>query len=267
MKIKINKTKIVATFGPSCYKENTLMSMVSEGVDVFRFNFSHGTYEQHLAGVKIIRSINEKYGLNIGILADLQGPKIRLGKVSNEFEWLKTGDLIELSSEQGISTGKKLFVSYPLLENDVKPGEVILIDDGKIKVQVIRTNGKNKVQAKVLHGGKISSHKGVNFPQTKTTVPSLTAKDKKDLKFALETGFNWIALSFVRSADDIRGVKKIVGKRNSYIKVMAKIEKPEALTQIDEIIKASDGIMIARGDLAVEVAQEKMPLIQKDIIR
>jgi len=267
MKIKVNKTKIVATFGPACQQEKTLLSMIAEGVDVFRFNFSHGTHDQHLAGVNIIRKVNEKHGLNIGILADLQGPKIRLGTVANEFEMLKTGTLVTLTSQKGVSTAERLCISYDLLEKDVKPGEVILIDDGKVKVQVVRSNGKDAVQAKVIHGGKISSNKGVNFPQTKTTVPSLTPKDKKDLQFALETGFNWIALSFVRKAEDITALKKMVGKRNSYIKVMAKIEKPEALTELDEIIRASDGIMIARGDLAVEVAQERMPLIQKDIIR
>jgi pyruvate kinase len=267
MKIKVNKTKIVATFGPACQQEKTLLSMIAEGVDVFRFNFSHGTHDQHLAGVNIIRKVNEKHGLNIGILADLQGPKIRLGIVANEFEMLKTGTMVTLTSQKGISTAERLCISYDLLEKDVKPGEVILIDDGKVKVQVIRSNGKDAVLAKVIHGGKISSNKGVNFPQTKTTVPSLTPKDKKDLQFALETGFNWIALSFVRKAEDITALKKMVGKRNSYIKVMAKIEKPEALTELDEIIRASDGIMIARGDLAVEVAQERMPLIQKDIIR
>jgi pyruvate kinase len=267
MKVSVNKTKIVATYGPSCSDINVLTEMVRNGLDVVRFNMSHGTHEQHLDGMKKVRAINDEHNLNIAILIDLQGPKIRLGEVRDNMEVLEKDQIVEITNKPSISTFKKLFVSYTPLPREVKPGESILIDDGKIELKVIETNGKDTVMARVISGGKISNHKGVNLPHTKTTVPALTEKDKKDLKFAIENGANWIALSFVRSAKDVKSLKKIIGEKNSYMKVMAKIEKPEALEELDAIIDAADGIMIARGDLAVEVPQEKMPLIQKDIIK
>ncbi len=267
MKININKTKIIATYGPSCADKSILLEMVKAGVDVFRFNFSHGSYEQHLEGFKYVKQLATELDVNIGILADLQGPKIRLGKVRDNHEVLEVGQTIEITNKECVSTFKRLYVSYEQLPQETNPGEIIMIDDGKIELKVISTNNVDTVIARVVTGGKISSNKGVNLPDTKTTVPALTEKDKRDLKFAMENGANWIALSFVRSPRDVRQLKEIIGEKNSYMKVMAKIEKPEALDEIDEIIKAADGIMIARGDLAVEVAQEKMPLIQKDIIK
>lgn len=267
MKININKTKIIATYGPSCADKNVMLEMVKAGVDVFRFNFSHGSYEQHLEGFKRVKQLATELDLNIGILADLQGPKIRLGKVRDNYEVLEAGQTVEITNKECISTFKKLYVSYETLPQEANPGEIILIDDGKIELKVLETNNIDTVVAKVITGGKISSNKGVNLPDTKTTVPALTDKDKRDLDFAIANGANWIALSFVRSPRDVRQLKEIVGDRNSYLKVMAKIEKPEALKEIDDIIKAADGIMIARGDLAVEVPQERMPLIQKDIIK
>ncbi|MFN8292949.1 MAG: pyruvate kinase [Chitinophagales bacterium] len=267
MKININKTKIIATYGPSCADKNIMLEMVKAGVDVFRFNFSHGSYEQHLEGFKRVKQLATELDLNIGILADLQGPKIRLGKVRDNHEVLETGQTVEITNKECVSTFKRLYVSYEPLPQEATPGEVILIDDGKIELKVIETNKVDTVIAQVITGGKISSNKGVNLPDTKTTVPALTEKDKRDLDFALANGANWIALSFVRSPRDIHQLKEIVGDKNSYLKVMAKIEKPEALTEIDEIIKTADGIMIARGDLAVEVPQERMPLIQKDIVK
>jgi pyruvate kinase len=267
MKININKTKIIATYGPSCADKNILLEMVKGGVDVFRFNFSHGTYDDHLAGFKMVKQLSTELDLNIGILADLQGPKIRLGKVRDNHEVLEAGQIVEITNVPSESTFKRLYVSYAALPQETNPGESILIDDGKIELKVIETNNVDLVKARVITGGKISSNKGVNLPDTKTTVPALTPKDRKDLDFAIANGANWIALSFVRSPRDVRELKEIVGAKNSYLKVMAKIEKPEALKEIDDIIKAADGIMIARGDLAVEVPQERMPLIQKDIIK
>lgn len=267
MKININKTKIIATYGPSCANKQVMLEMVKAGVDVFRFNFSHGTYEQHLEGFKYVKQLATELDLNIGILADLQGPKIRLGKVRDNHEVLEAGQTVEITNKECISTFKRLYVSYETLPQEANPGEMILIDDGKIELKVLETNNKDTIIAKVITGGKISSNKGVNLPDTKTTVPALTEKDKRDLDFAIANGANWIALSFVRSPRDVRQLKEIVGDKNSYLKIMAKIEKPEALKEIDDIIKAADGIMIARGDLAVEVPQEKMPLIQKDIIK
>jgi pyruvate kinase len=266
MKVRVNKTKIVATYGPACSDISVMEEMVRSGLDVFRFNMSHGHHDQHLEGIKKVRQINKTHGLNIAILADLQGPKIRIGQVRDNMEVLEQGREVEITNKECISTFKKLYINYQHLPKEVEPGDSILIDDGKIELKVLKTNRRDKITAKVVIGGKISNNKGVNLPDTKTSVPALTEKDRKDLRFAIENGANWIALSFVRSANDVLELKKIIGKKNSYMKVMAKIEKPEALKEIDEIIKAADGIMIARGDLAVEVPQERMPVIQKDII-
>lgn len=266
MKVRVNKTKIVATFGPACSKKEIMEDMVRNGLDVFRFNMSHGDHKQHLDGFEKVRQINKEHNLNIAILADLQGPKIRIGEVRDNMEVLEQGREVEITNKECISTFKKIYINYPPLPKEVEIGDSILINDGRIELKVLSTNRKDKIIAKVIVGGKISNNKGVNLPDTKTSVPALTEKDKKDLKFAIANGANWIALSFVRSPEDVLSLKKILGKKNSYMKVMAKIEKPEALKDIDEIIKASDGIMIARGDLAVEVPQERMPLIQKDII-
>ena len=266
MKVRINKTKIIATYGPACSKIEVMEDMVRSGVDVFRFNMSHGDQKQHLDGFQKVWQINKKHNLHIAILADLQGPKIRIGEVRDNMEVLEQGREVEITNKECVSTFKKLYISYPNLPKEVEQGDAILIDDGRIELKVLSTNRKDKIIAKVITGGKISNNKGVNLPDTKTTVPALTEKDKKDLKFAIANGANWIALSFVRSPQDVIELKNIIGKKNSYMKVMAKIEKPEALKELDEIIKVSDGIMIARGDLAVEVPQERMPLIQKDII-
>ncbi|HEY0262797.1 MAG TPA: pyruvate kinase [Chitinophagales bacterium] len=267
MKATVNKTKIVATWGPACEDKNVMREMILNGVNVFRFNFSHGAHEKHLEGFKKVKQLATETELNIGILADLQGPKIRVGKVLENAQILETDSEVEVTTEEMISTSQKIFVSYSNLAKEAKEGDALLIDDGRMELLVLSTDGKKTLRAKVIVGGKLSNNKGVNLPDTKTTVPALTEKDKKDLLFAIENGANWIALSFVRSAKDVIDLKKIVGEKNSYLKVMAKIEKPEALEEIDEIIDAADGIMIARGDLAVEVPQEKMPLIQKDIIK
>ncbi len=266
MKVRVNKTKIIATYGPACSKIEVMEDMVRNGVDVFRFNMSHGDHKQHIEGYQKVRQINKEHNLNIAILADLQGPKIRIGEVRDNMEVLEQGREVEITNKECISTFKKLYISYHNLPKEVEPGDAILIDDGRIELKVLSTNRRDKIIAKVVTGGKISNNKGVNLPDTKTTVPALTDKDKKDLKFAIANGANWIALSFVRSPQDVLDLKNIIGKKNSYMKVMAKIEKPEALKELDDIIKVSDGIMIARGDLAVEVPQERMPLIQKDII-
>lgn len=266
-KTTINKTKIVATWGPACEDKKIMREMVLNGVNVFRFNFSHGEHEKHLDGFKKVKQIATETEVNIGILADLQGPKIRVGKVLENAQILETNSEIEVTTNEVISTSKKIFISYPSLAKEAKEGDAILIDDGRIELRVLSTDNKNTLRVKVIVGGKLSNNKGVNLPDTKTKVPALTEKDKRDLLFAIEHGANWIALSFVRSAKDVQALKQIVGEKNSYLKVMAKIEKPEALTELDAIIDAADGIMIARGDLAVEVPQEKMPLIQKDIIK
>lgn len=267
MKVKVSKTKIVATYGPACSDVKVMEEMVGNGVDVFRFNMSHGSHDFHLEGFNKVWQINHNHNLNIAVLVDLQGPKIRIGQVRDNMEVLETGQEVEITNKECISTFKKIYINYKTLPSEVQPGDAILIDDGRIELKVLTTNRKDKITATVVTGGKISNNKGVNLPDTKTSIPALTEKDRKDLRFAIHNGANWVALSFVRSAQDILELKQIIGKKNSYLKVMAKIEKPEALKCIDEIIQAADGIMIARGDLAVEVPQEKMPLIQKDIIK
>lgn len=261
-----NRTKIIATVGPSCNTYETLLEMVRQGVDVFRFNFSHGTHEGHKIYFEHVHRINRVHGYNIGILADLQGPKIRIGMVENGAVMLTNNSIVTITDEEMESTATRLFVSYDKLANDVKPGEIILIDDGKIKLQVQESIDEHQFTCKVIHGGKLTSKKGVNLPESKLSIPSITEKDWADLEFALKCKASWVALSFVRTADDILELKKQIKQKHS-VKIIAKIEKPEAIDNLDEIIKAADGIMVARGDLGVELPLEKVPIIQKEIVR
>jgi pyruvate kinase len=261
-----NRTKIIATVGPSSNTYEILLELVKTGVNLFRFNFSHGTHEQHKLVFEHIHKINRVYRLNIGILADLQGPKIRIGMVKDNHIELEAGAELTITSNEVVSTEKQLYINYEQLPRDAQPGDKILLDDGKVELQVISSNGKDLTKVKVLHGGALSNKKGVNLPDTKLSIPSITDKDKRDLEFAMANGANWIAMSFVRSADDILELRELIGDNKKH-RIIAKIEKPEALTCIDEIIAATDAIMIARGDLGVEVAMERMPIIQKDIVR
>jgi pyruvate kinase len=267
MIINDNKTKIIATYGPACSSEEVITQMVENGVDVFRFNFSHGDYDFHLKGFQTIKDFNKKNGTSIAILADLQGPKIRVGEVENNSIELVEKQSIILTNQKQISTKEKLYVSYENLGKDVKVGEEILLDDGKLKLLSTKIINDNEIETIVLEGGLLTSKKGVNFPQTKTTIQSLTDKDRADFEFAVYNRANWIALSFVRTADDVRTLKSMIGEKISYTKVIAKIEKPEALENIDEIIEISDGIMVARGDLAIEIPLETVPLAQKQIVK
>ncbi|CAN5138777.1 pyruvate kinase [soil metagenome] len=261
-----NRTKIIATVGPSSNTYEMLLELVRTGVNMFRFNFSHGTHEQHKKVFEHIHKINRAYKLNIGILADLQGPKIRIGEVKDNHIELEKGMELNITSHKSISTEQQLYVSYEQLPRDAQPGDKILLDDGKVELQVISSNGVDLLKVKVLHGGPLSSKKGVNLPDTKLSTSSITDKDKADLEFAMANGANWIAMSFVRSPDDVLELRQLIGNTKKH-RIIAKIEKPEALTCIDEIITVSDAIMIARGDLGVEVPMERMPLIQKDIVR
>ncbi len=266
MKIAINKAKIIATYGPSIHNKEILIELIKSGVDVFRFNFSHGDHAFHKNGFNLIKEINKENNLNIAILADLQGPKIRIGDVDGEIN-LETGKIISITDIEAESTQEELYVSYFKLYDEVSIGERILINDGNIELKVVSTND-NKIQAEIIFGGILTSKKGVNLPDTNLKVPTLTEKDYKDLDFAINNEANWIALSFVRKASDIKEVIAIIGKeKHSYMKVIAKIEKPEALKNIDEIITATDAIMIARGDLGVEIPAERVPLVQKKIIK
>ncbi len=265
MEIVENRTKIVATYGPAIADPQTMKEMVQAGVDVFRFNFSHGDHAFHQNGFNMVQDINKEHNLNIAILADLQGPKIRVGKVL-EGVILETGGEVTLTNVKQDSTSELVFVNYEKLPAEVKKDERILMDDGKITLRVIDSNGKDKVRCEIVDGGPLSSNKGVNFPESTISIPSLSEKDRADLAFAVEAGANWIALSFVRNAEEIMDLKEIIKSKRDYLKVIAKIEKPEALDNIDHIIEAADGIMVARGDLGVEVPIERMPLIQKDIV-
>lgn len=259
-------TKIVATVGPASSSYSMLLELVKAGVDVFRLNFSHGSHEDHQEIINHITYINEKYGLHIGILADLQGPKLRVGKIKDNALELVEGDEVTFVNEECIGTHEAIYMSYQQFPVDVEAGERVLVDDGKLVFEVLETNKKDRVRLKVLFGGTLSSNKGVNLPNTKISLPSLTEKDLIDLKYILTQPVNWIALSFVRSPKDIKDLRRRIEAKNHPAKIIAKIEKPEAVERIDKIIKASNGIMVARGDLGIEVPMEQLPLIQKRIV-
>ncbi|WP_339877385.1 pyruvate kinase [uncultured Algoriphagus sp.] len=260
-----NKTKILATIGPASNNYETIKSLAVAGANVFRLNFSHGTHDIHAEVAKIIRQINKDEGLNLGILQDLQGPKIRVGEVENNGVEIKAGEKITITNDPVIGTSHLVSTVYQNLPNDVVTGDRILIDDGNLEVLVIDTDGKN-VNCTVIHGGILKSRKGINLPNTKVSAPSLTEKDIEDLAFGLEQEVDWIALSFVRSAEDIIDLRERIEAKGKVCKIVAKIEKPEALENIDAIIAATDAIMVARGDLGVEVPMEIVPLWQKRIV-
>ncbi len=266
MKVNNNKTKIIATLGPVSSNYEMISKLIHAGVDVFRLNFSHGTHEQHAATIVLIKQANLEFKTHVSILADLQGPKIRLGEVLPQTV-LNEGDLFEFTTTPMIGNNKIAYITYQNFPNDVEAGETILIDDGKIQLKVLETNHKDSVKTKVIFGGSISSKKGVNLPDTKVSIPSLTEKDNIDLLFALSQGANWIALSFVRKAEDIVHLKNIIQHHGYHARVIAKIEKPEALKNIDEIIDCTDAIMVARGDLGVEMPVENVPFTQKELCR
>ena len=262
----MKKTKIVATLGPACSNKSVLKDMIMEGLNVCRLNFSHGSYDDHANSIKMIREINEELGLNVAILADLQGPKIRTNEMENNGVLLEVGNEIKIITDKVLGNAVRFSINYQKLPQDVSPGEKILLDDGKIMLEVITTNGKTEITCKIVQGGILSSKKGVNFPNTKISLPSLTEKDQLDLDFALDHEVDWIGLSFVRSARDIIELKHRIAARGAKAKVIAKIEKPEALENIDDIINESDGLMVARGDLGVEIPFQNVPLIQKMLI-
>jgi pyruvate kinase len=263
----IHRTKIVATVGPACDSYEKLLELVKAGVNVFRLNFSHGSHEDKKKIIDHIRKINSTEPYNIAILGDLQGPKLRVGEIENNSLLVKEGDILTLTNEKVIGTIEKIYVSYPNLAGDVLVGNTIMIDDGKIEVVVHEIMPNNDVKVRVKLGGIISSKKGLNLPDTKISLPALTEKDLQDLDFIMKEKLDWVALSFVRRVADIIGIKQILQDNNSTSKVIAKIEMPEALENLQEIIAASHGVMVARGDLGVEVPIERVPLIQRQIIR
>ena len=266
MEQAFNKTKIVATVGPATNSKEMLLALAEAGVNVFRLNFSHGTHDGHLQVIQHLRALNEEKKYNLCILQDLQGPKIRTNQVENGEITVEEGDELVITSEDMVGNSQKISTSYQSLPTDVAVGDAILIDDGKIELKVVRASG-NEVTTKVIYGGPIKSRKGINLPDTQVSAPSLTEKDHEDLLFGLSQDVDWIALSFVRSAADIHQIKEIIRAEGKEIMVVAKIEKPQAIKNIDEIIAATDGIMVARGDLGVEIPMEEVPLIQKMIVQ
>ncbi|MEO6831455.1 MAG: pyruvate kinase [Chitinophagaceae bacterium] len=264
----LHKTKIIATVGPACNTYEKLLSLVTEGVNVFRLNFSHGTHEQHLAVINHIRDINEATEVNVAIIADLQGPKLRVGELEGGAMELAMGDEFVFSNIPGIGTKENVFISYPNFANDVAIGEKILLDDGKIEVIVVEITADERVRVKVTVPGVLLNKKGVNLPDTKISLPSLSEKDLRDIDFITSVEeIDWIALSFVRKAEDIRELRAILKAKDFSAKIIAKIEKPEALEHLRDIIIAADAIMVARGDLGVELPLERIPMIQKNIVR
>jgi|TARA_B110000263_G_scaffold233716_1_gene230810 pyruvate kinase len=264
---KIKKTKIIATIGPSSSSSKTVEQMMLEGVDVFRINFSHAKHNEVKKTIKLIREIDKKLSLNTAIIADLQGPKLRIGKMKKNSSFNK-GDKITINSKsQLVGNSKKLYVNYKNLAKDIKEGENILLDDGKIILKVLSRNKIDLITAEVIQGGNIDSNKGFNLPNTKISLSPLTEKDIEDAILAIKEKVDWLALSFVRSKSDIEDLLKIIDQNSEYrIPVIAKIEKPEALKNIDEIIKVSSGLMVARGDLGVEIQASEIPLIQKKLV-
>ncbi|MGF6846961.1 pyruvate kinase [Chitinophaga sp. W3I9] len=262
-----HKTKIVATVGPACDTYEGLLTLVKAGVNVFRLNFSHGSHEDKLRIIEYIRQINKTEPYTVAILADLQGPKLRVGEIENNALPLKKGDILTFVNEKLVGNMEKIYVSYPDLYKDLRVGQKILLDDGKIETIVKEITASGEIKAEVSLPGVLSSKKGFNLPDTKISLPALTDKDIIDLEFIIDHECDWVALSFVRSVKDLAVLRKRLEARNSKMKVISKIEKPEAIQNLKEIIWESDGVMIARGDLGVELPVEQIPMIQKDIIR
>jgi len=264
---KQKRTKIVATLGPSTTKKEIIKKMILEGVDVFRINFSHAKYKDVKERIATIRELGEELGITPAILADLQGPKLRVGIMKEEVV-VEPGDEISFcTGKEFEGTSERVYMNYNKFPKDVKAGERILLDDGKLMFEVVETNGKDEVKTKVIQGGPLRSRKGVNLPNTNISLPALTAKDKKDAIFAVELEVDWIALSFVRHAEDLKELQAIIEAHCDYkIPIIAKIEKPEAVQNIDKIVAYCDGLMVARGDLGVEVPAEEVPLIQKELV-
>lgn len=266
--MNLNKTKIIATLGPSSTSESKLKSLILAGVNVFRVNFSHALHDEVKNTISNIREISSSLNIHVSILGDLQGPKIRLGLVDKNIV-VKKGDVVSITTNNiGSGNGLLVSINYSDFPKDVSENELILIDDGKLILKVLKTNKKDLVKAKVIQGGVLSSKKGVNLPNTNISLPALTKKDKEDALFAIENQLDWIALSFVRTKKDVKQLQKLIEKHSEHkIPIIAKIEKPEAIENMDGILKAADGIMVARGDLGLEIPAEEVPLKQKLLVK
>ncbi|KAB7528528.1 pyruvate kinase [Flagellimonas olearia] len=261
------KTKIVATLGPATSTKETLKAMIEAGVDVFRINFSHASYDDVTERINMIRELNEELEVHTSILADLQGPKLRVGVMGGEAVVVPGDEVTFATGEPFEGTAQRVYMNYQSFPQDVKPGERILLDDGKLIFEVKSTNGKDEVTATVIQGGPLKSKKGVNLPNTNISLPALTKKDIKDAIYAIEHKVDWIALSFVRHSQDLIDLQDLISKHTDHkIPIVAKIEKPEAVENIDKIVAYCDGLMVARGDLGVEVPAQEVPLIQKKLV-
>lgn len=260
-----NNTKIVATLGPASWHKDVMIEMIAAGVNVFRVNFSHGDHDTHRNTIRLIKEINEEFNHKIAVLADLQGPKLRIGDVE-EGAVINPGDTLTFTTNKVDGTAELVYMNYAQFPSDVNAGERILLDDGKLMCEVVETNKKDTVVTRVIQGGPLKSKKGVNLPNTKVSLPCLTKKDLEDVVVAMEEGVEWIGLSFVRDAQDVKELRKIIQDFGSYAKIVSKIEKPEAVVDIDNIIDATDAIMVARGDLGVEIPYSSVPMVQKMIV-
>jgi pyruvate kinase len=260
------RTKIIATIGPASSSPAVIAKLIHAGMDAARLNFSHGERKDHIARIRLIRQASISAGKPIAIIQDLQGPKLRVGNMQNDGVALKRGAAVTLTTKKVVGTSGLISITYPLLAKDLRPGDTVLFDDGRLELRVVRRSG-NGLQCKVIRGGTLKSHKGVNLPGANLTLPSLSPKDRQDILFGIGRGVDYIALSFVRTASDIEATRSFIRKAGADIPVIAKIEKPEAIRNLEEIIHAADGIMVARGDLGVEMSPEQVPLLQKLIIR
>ncbi len=261
------KTKIVATLGPATSDKEVLRKMIDAGVDVFRINFSHADYDDVVERIKMIRELNEEMQVYTSILADLQGPKLRVGVMAGEVVVAPGDEITFVTGKPFEGTAQRVYMNYADFPKDVKSGEHILLDDGKLMFEVVSTNGVDKVKTKVIQGGPLKSKKGVNLPNTNISLPALTEKDIKDAIFAISLDVDWIALSFVRFSQDLIDLQNIIKEHSEHkIPIIAKIEKPEAVKNIDDIVSYCDGLMVARGDLGVEVPAQEVPLIQKQLV-
>ncbi|TGV02277.1 pyruvate kinase [Flavivirga rizhaonensis] len=264
---RTKKTKIVATLGPATSTKEVLKGMLEEGVNVFRINFSHADYSDVTQRIKMIRELNEEFGFTAAILADLQGPKLRVGVMKEEVVVHPDDEIVFATGKRFEGTKERVYMTYERFPQDAKPGERILLDDGKLIFEVASTNNKDEVVARVIQGGPLKSKKGVNLPNTNISQPALTEKDIEDAIFAISQEVDWVALSFVRHAEDLMQLRDLINKHSEHkIPIIAKIEKPEAVENIDKIVTHCDGLMVARGDLGVEVPAEEVPLIQKQLV-
>lgn len=262
----MRKTKIVCTIGPSSYSEAILKKMIQKGMDVARLNFSHGSLESHGRAYGLVRKLSKDLKKPLAILQDLQGPKMRIGAIRNGQAFLKEGERFILTTQKILGSPKEVYATYPHLPKDVKQGDTILMGDGSIRLRVDRTVGP-KVFTKVVNGGQLRDHMGLNFPGVDLSLPPLTRKDRQDLAFGLSWGVDYVAMSFVRYAQDIKILKKAMARFGKEVPVIAKLERPEAIANLNEILKVADGVMVARGDLGVEMPLAQVPILQKEIIK